>query len=343
MIKILKKQGMAIKAIARETQVSRNTVKKYLLNTQEQTPCYSQRPTRPSKLDPYKAYIQQRIDAAKPDWIPAAVIYQEILAQGYTGKDRLLRLYMASLKPAAKPDPVVRFETEPGKQMQVDFTTISRAPMTIKAFVATLGNSRSSYVFFYDNERTETWIDGIKRSFEFFGGVPHELLFDNAKTIMIQRDAYGEGEHRWNSQLLALANDYGFIPRVCRPYRARTKGKVERFNGYLKRSFIVPLKASLRSAGLKLDVDAANKHIGPWLTGVANARVHGTTGKVPNHLLSIEQNAFLPLPLPLPAWDGKPVALANNQAVARPVPVESLQHPLSMYDRLLEVSHELAI
>lgn len=123
-----------------------------------------------------------------------------------------------------------------------------------------------------------------------------------------------------------------------RPYRAKTKGKVELFTGYLKRSFIVPLKATLRSAGLKLDRGAANKHIGLWLMQTANARVYGTTGKVPNHQLRIEQEVFLPLPI----RNGKS-ALPITAPTHSPVPVESLQHPLSVYDQLLEVSHEHAI
>lgn len=160
-IRVLK----TIKAIVRETGVSRNTVKKYLGD--QEMPRYSKRSSRASKLDPFKAYIQQRIKAAHPDWIPAAIMYQEILAQGYQGGIRILSSYMACLKPRTKPDPVVRFETAPGQQMQVDFTTIHRGRETLKAFVATLGNSRASYVYFYDNERTNTWMDGLVRSFEF--------------------------------------------------------------------------------------------------------------------------------------------------------------------------------
>ena len=79
---------------------------------------------------------------------------------------------------------------------------------------------------------------------------------------MIERDAYGEGRHRWNSKLLQLSADYGFRLRACRPYRAKTKGKVGRFNGYLKNSFITPLAASLKQAGLVLDVEVANGQIG---------------------------------------------------------------------------------
>lgn len=93
-------------------------------------------------------------------------------------------------------DPVLRLETLPGKQMQVDFTTISRHRKKIKAFVATLGYSRATYVRFSEYERQEDWLTGIKEACYYFGGVPHEILFDNAKAIMIERDAYGDGRHR---------------------------------------------------------------------------------------------------------------------------------------------------
>ncbi|MCV5720938.1 IS21 family transposase, partial [Escherichia coli] len=83
--------------------------------------------------------------------------------------------------------------------------------------------------------------------------------------------------HRWNAKLLDCAKKYNFRARVCKPYRAQTKGKVERFNSYLKSSFIVPLKASLKVVDLSLDVDMANAYIGRWLSETANQRIHATT------------------------------------------------------------------
>lgn len=226
---------------------------------------------------------------------------------------------------------MVRFETPPGKQMQVDFTTISRYRRTIKAFVATLGFSRATYVRLSKHERQEDWLSGIEEACQYFGGVPKEILFDNAKAIMIERDAYGEGHHRWNAQLLSMAQDYGFVARACRPYRARTKGKVERFNGYLKSSFITPLAATLNQAGLRLDVATANAHIGPWLERVAHQRIHGTTGIKPQVLLDQERFELMSLP-------PRPQLAAQHMPIStRPVPRESFQHPLSVYDRLLEV------
>jgi transposase len=168
----------------------------------------------------------------------------------------------------------------------------------------------------------------LREAFDYFGGVPEHVLFDNTKAVVIKRDAYGEGLHRWNDELKALAEACGFTPRVCRPYRAKTKGKVERFNSYLKSSFVVPLAATLKASGLKLDVDAANVHVRRWLDEVANARVHATTKVVPALRLAEERAVMLPAP----ALHAAPMAA---QRVA--LPVESLQHPLSVYDELLGV------
>lgn len=328
-IHVLHRQGNSIRAIAKALDLSRNTVRRYLRDLAA-APVYPDRDPRPTKLDPFKAYLAGRIDAAKPHWIPATVLFHEIQARGYDGGLTQLRRYVAAFKPAEN-DPVVRFETPPGKQMQVDFTTISRNRVKIKAFVATLGYSRATYVRFSEYERQEDWLTGITEAFQYFGGVPREVLFDNAKTIMIERDAFGEGQHRWNAQLLSLAKDYGFIARACRPYRARTKGKVERFNGYLKHSFITPLAATLKQAGLRLDVATANAHVGPWLERVAHQRIHGTTGIKPQVRLDEERFELMPL---LSAT--QPVVQAPIVS-QRPLPVESFQHALSLYDALLEM------
>lgn len=329
-IRVLARQGLGIKGICRETGLTRNTVRRYLRNPGAVR--YGPRAPRPTKLEPFKAYLEERVQAARPAWIPATVLLREIRERGYDGGISQLKAFLAPLKQVTD-DPVVRFETPPGKQMQADFTVVRRGRDPLLALVATLGWSRASFVRFTRREDAATLCTCLEEAFAYFGGVPEQVLLDNAKTVVIERDAYGVGLHRWNPQLLALAERYGFVARLCRPYRAKTKGKVERFNGYLKGSFLVPLAATLKSSALKLDVPAANAHIGRWLKEVANARIHGTTGERPDVRLVEERKVLQPLPEGM-----KPAFEPLRMEVPVPVPVESLQHPLSVYQSLLEVA-----
>jgi hypothetical protein len=136
-------------------------------------------------------------------------------------------------------------------------------------------------------------------------------------------------------ELLALAEECGFTPRLCRPYRAKTKtkGKVERFNGYLKGSFLVPLAASLKAAGLALTAAVASRHVRRWLDEVANEPVHATTGAVPSVRLAQERALMLPAPA---------LKAPSRPATKVLTPTESLQHPLAVYDELLRMLREMA-
>jgi transposase len=330
-VRVLARRGAKVKQIARELGISKNTVKRYLRDPQAGR--YGPRAPRPRKLDAYLEYLQERIDAARPRWIPATVLLREIRERGYEGGISQLKAYLAPFK-ATKVDPVVRFETAPGEQMQADFTTIRRGRFPLKAFVATLGFSRASFIRFTEREDSDTLLSCLRQAFQAFGGVTAEVLFDNATTIVVERDAYGPGNHRWHAGLKELADEYGFRPRLCRPYRARTKGKVERFNGYLKGSFVTPLAATLKSAGLLLDATTANAQIGRWIEEVAHQRVHGTTGEKPAVRLELERLSLLPLPMstaiPLPASHCRQL---DDVAL----PIESLQHPLAVYEQLLEM------
>lgn len=320
------RRGEGVREIARQLGCSRNTVRRYLRD--EDARRYGPRAPRVCKLDPYRAYVLERVEQARPRWIPATVLLRELVERGYTGGISQLKAFLAPLKKAV-PEPVVRFETPPGRQMQADFTVVRRGRDPLLALVATLGYSRTTFVKFTTAEDARTLCDALREAFDYFGGVPAEVLMDNAKSVVIERDAYGAGLHRWNDELLELADECGFTPRLCRPYRAKTKGKVERFNGYLKGSFLVPLVASLKASGLTLTPELANRHVRRWLDEVANERVHGTTGEVPAVRLAEERAVMLPAPA-LKA----PPRIATKVAV----PVESLQHPLAVYDALLEAT-----
>lgn len=331
-IQVLHRQGMSIKGITRELGVSRNTVRKYL--RADQSPEFKSASSRPSKLDPFKDYLQGRVSAAHPDWIPATVLFDEIKAMGYLGGRSILRAHMATLKPRRRPDPLVRFETAPGQQMQVDWGAFRLGPTRLSAFVATLGFSRCTFGTFVENERFETLRTCHEQAFDEFGGVPKEVLYDNMRTVVMARNAYGKGQHRFHPGLRDFAHHYGFMPRLCQPYRAKTKGKVERFIGYLRRSFFVPLVSRYHQLGESLDRELLNMELASWLERTANQREHGTTGQVPNQQLLIEREALQTLP---PHYaDGHQRRSEPPRPLHSHWPVEPLQHPLSTYDALLE-------
>lgn len=322
-IRVLARRGRSIKEIARELGVSRNTVRKYLRH--DAPPQYGPRAPRPTKLDAFKPYLLERVEAAKPDWIPATVLQREIRELGYSGGISQLKVFLAEHKPKRSVDPVVRFETEPGQQMQVDFVVIRRGRDRLSGFVATLGYSRQTFVYFVTDEQIETVLSCLRRTFEAFGGVPQQVLFDNMKTVVLERDAYGPGHHRYHPQLLDLAKDCGFSIRLCRPYRARTKGKVERFNRYLRNSFWIPLRSKFDASGLTVDAQTANFEVTRWLRDVANVREHGELKQRPCD--RFEHEALKP-------YEGTLVRLSTPKT-AVPPPIESLQHPLSIYDALV--------
>ena len=325
-IRVLRRQGKSIREIARMLEVSRNTVRRYLRG--EGLPRY-EREARPSKLDPYKHYIEERVKAAAPDWIPATVLLRELRALGYPGGYSILKALLATLRPAAQPEPLIRYETEPGRQMQADFATIRRGRDRLAVFIATLGWSRATYVEFVADERLETLLGCHERAFFFFGGVPREVLYDNMRTVVTERDHYGPGQHRYNRTFLDFAHHHGFVPRLCRPYRARTKGKVERFIGYLRASFYVPLASQLSPEGLRVDRDTANARASTWLREVANARVHATTGEVPLVRLELERERLQQIPAP---WPG----LIQPVPAKPPAPIpRGYQHSLKVYEELI--------
>jgi transposase len=313
-IRVLSRQGKSIREIARTLEVSRNTVRRYVRG--DGLPHY-QRETRPSKLDDYKHYIAERVRAAAPEWIPATVLQRELRALGYTGGVSILKDHLATLKPVAKLEPLIRFETDPGRQMQADFATIRRGKDRLAVFIAILGWSRATFIEFVTDERMETLLGCHERAFYYLGGVPREVLYDNMRTVVTDRDRYGPGLHRYNRTFLDFAHHHGFVPRPCQPYRPRTKGMVERFIRYLRMSFYVPLASQLGPEGLTVDRDTAN------------ARVHATTGEIPAVRLEQERERLQLIPAPSPGT-------LQPIVPKRPAPPpRGYQHPLRVYEELI--------
>ena len=210
-----------------------------------------------------------------------------------------------------------------------------RGPDPLSVFVAVLGHSRAAYAEFVIDERLESLLACHEAAFASFGGTPREALYDNMRTVVVGRDAYGPGLHRFQPGFRDFAHHHGFLPRLCRPYRAATKGKVERFIRYLRQDFWVPLESRLRPLGLRPDAATANVEVRGWLRDVANLRVHATTGRVPADALAEERGALLPLCAP---WPGLVLRAAAAPVSARPTSRSTapvIQHPLCVYEDLL--------
>lgn len=344
-IQLLKKHGLSLRQIAQEVGCAVNTVRHHLAMVE--SPKYERKAKKARKLAGHEDYLISRQESARPLWIPATVLYREICARGYQGGQSQLRAFMRTLKPMQAVDALVRFETGAGEQMQVDWVEFRKGIDPLYAFCATLGYSRASYVEFVSDMKVETLIACHQHAFESFGGVVKRVLYDNMKTVVLERDSYGEGQHRYHAGFLEYAKHSGFIIKLCRPYRAKTKGKVERFNGYLRRSFYVPLVCSKKQEGIKLDLLTANVEVAHWLKDVANERIHGTTKVKPNERLQEERPFLQALPAP---WRADIAAARPKEAIAsaiempvRPaIVIERLhqevpqQHTLAVYEQLLQ-------
>lgn len=191
-----------------------------------------------------QSFLTVRIEQDRPELICATVFTRGIQQMGYTGQVgqvKRFKRFIRHLKVNAPVEPLIRCETAAGIQMPADFIVFRRGANPLLAFVATLGISRASFVWFTTDERAETVREGLVRDFEFFGSVPRQVLFDNAKSVVIDRDAYCEGKHRFHPGLPDLTKRHRFVHRLCRPYRAKNKGEVERINRFVRHQFYLPL------------------------------------------------------------------------------------------------------
>ena len=139
---------------------------------------------------------------------------------------------------------MVRFETAPGEQLQVDWVEFRKGASPLYAFCATLGFSRSSYVEFVSDMKVKTLVACHERAFEAFGGVPKRVLYDNMKTVVLERDSHGEDQHRYHAGFLDYARHCGLVIKLCRPYRAKTKGKVDASTATCAARFMCPWSAA---------------------------------------------------------------------------------------------------
>jgi transposase len=292
MILDLHRQGLSITAIARRTGRDPKTVRKYIERGLEPPAYGPRRVGRPSKLAPYLDYLRERVTAF-PD-LSAVRLTRELRERGYTGAYTAVKRFVAAIRPESQPKPFeVRFETPPGYQAQVDFarfvTTFTDEPGIVRIvwlFSMVLGHSRHLFARFVMHQDLQTLLRCHMLAFTAIGGVPIEILYDRMKTAVTGED--GDGHIIYNRSLIALGRHYGFLPRACRPYRAKTKGKVERPFSYIRQDFF--LGRTFR------DLDDLNAQLDDWLATVANVRLHGTTQRIVSEAFAAEQPELQSLP-----------------------------------------------
>jgi transposase len=280
-------QGLGKRAIAKQLGISPRTVHHWIATGQltrviETTVSRTSAP-RPQRLDPFKPLILERLDTYPA--LTAERLFAECRAAGYRGGVTRLRDYVADVRPRPEPEPVIRFETAPGLQAQFDFAEVKLPWGKRYAVLVVLGYSRLLYVEFVPRQTALTVMESLERAFAAFGGVPREILFDQLKAVIVEDQRPGGGKLLENAEFGRFAAHWGFRIRACRPYRAQTKGKVERPVGYLRSSF-------LYGREFLGDADLADQCT-RWLRDVANVRIHGTTGERPLDRFQRDEQSLL--------------------------------------------------
>ena len=243
-------------------------------------------------IDPFAAYLRERVTA----WpgLTGSRLLREIKQLGYEGGYTAVTDFLRDVRPSPEGRYEVRFETPPGHQGQVDFaqfqvvfTDEPTTPRIVWLFSMVLGYSRLIWARFVVHQDLATVLRCHVAAFEALGGSPHELVYDRMKTAVT-----GENDERgivYNRALIDLARHYGFHPRACQPYRAKTKGKVERPFRYIREDFF--LARSFRN------LEDLNDQLQRWLSEVANPRRHATTERIVNEAFAEERPHLKPLPL----------------------------------------------
>lgn len=278
MLRDLFNQELSITEIARRTGHSRGTVRKYLLSPVPPSP--QKRQKKPSKLDDYKEYIVARLQEYP---LSAKRIYREIQERGFTGKYTIVKDFVREVRPRTSVAAVYRYETKPGIQSQVDWADCGRIDIDnqsrkLYCFTMVLGYSRMRYIEFTLNIDVHTLIQCHLNAFHYFGGYTSEILYDNMKQIVIKR-APVSSDSIWNPDFEDFFKHYGFIPRLCRPYRPQTKGKIENSVGFVKRDFLMGSEFHSFSD--------LNHQAQSWLARI-NSTIHGTTNEIPAERLAKE-------------------------------------------------------
>ena len=342
MIQELHQQGVYRGDIAERLGVHRKTVSRAL--ERGGPPSSKRRRERYAKLKPCMETVDKLLKAGV---FNAVVIYREIQALGYDGKIRVLRACIEPRRALRPGRATVRFETEPAKQLQHDWgeviVPIAGTAQKVHIAVSVLGYSRRFHVMAAPCCDAEHTCESLVRAFAWFGGVTRQVWVDNHKAAVT---AHVPGAVRFNERFKQLARHYGFVPKACRPYRPRTKGKVERLVGYVKQHFFQRYRDFESWAHLGQLLEA-------WLLEEADQRLHGTVKEVVAVRFERERPALMPLPAHRfdtsyvetrhVGWDAYVNARGNRYSVSSAFCGQMVTIRLSLDDELVVYAGERCI
>lgn len=278
-------EGQSVSEIARSMDLDRKTVRRCIRDTVWRP--YQRRAKVDTLLAPHAEWLRRR---APEVGYSARILYQELKAQyGFSGSYETVKRFVAPLRELSDSEALTqtRFETAPGQQSQVDWGQVRvpfrQGPMALRIFVLTLGFSRRGFYWAYPDERLPQFLEAHERAFAHFGGLTAEHLYDRPRTVCYRNSS---GRVVWNPTFKAFAEHWGFEPRVCRAYRAQTKGKVESGVKYVKRNFLPGRQF--------VDMVDFTEQLTEWNATVADTRVHGTTHEVPLMRFERERPHLLP-------------------------------------------------
>jgi len=248
---------------------------------------------RPSIIDPYLPFIKETLE--KFPGLQASRIYWMVKERDYPGGPDHFRHVLSRIRPRPPAEAYLRLRTLPGEQAQVDWAhfgklIIGRAARPLMGFVMVLSWSRKIFLRFFLDQRMSNFLQGHIEAFAAFGGCPRVNLYDNLKSVVLERRA---DAIRFHPSILDFAAHYHYEPRPVAPYRGNEKARVERAIRYARHSFF--------AARAFEDLDDLNRQARQWCEGASADRpcpedqtltVREAFEQEQPHLLSLPDNPY---------------------------------------------------